>query len=86
MDKSLTLQDTVGCSQKCADGRFPPDFRTTKTVEEVKVIDPTALDRILRAYVLTCAPFGLPLATPSAQRRHIPAHYSTPYKYPSASA
>lgn len=38
-DKSLTLQDTVGCSQKCADGRFPPDFRTTKTVEEVKAID-----------------------------------------------
>ena len=23
----------------CADGRFPPDFRTTKTVEEVKVMD-----------------------------------------------
>jgi hypothetical protein len=55
------------------DGRFPPDFRTTKTVEEVKVIDrkwrilstylglliiliATALDRILRAYVL---PTGL---------------------------
>ncbi|OCL01659.1 hypothetical protein AOQ84DRAFT_426642 [Glonium stellatum] len=36
----------------CADGRFPPDFRTAKTVEEVKVMDPTALDRILRAYVL----------------------------------
>lgn len=36
----------------CTDGRFPPDFRTARTVEEVKVMDPTALDRILRAYGL----------------------------------
>jgi len=66
MDNSLTLQDTP---KMCADGRFPPDFRTLKTVEELKVMDrkrrilstylslliiviATALDRILRAYVL----------------------------------
>jgi hypothetical protein len=36
----------------CSDGRFPPDFQSAKTVEEVKVIDPTTLDRILRSYGL----------------------------------
>lgn len=36
----------------CANGKFPPDFRIVKTVEEVEVTDPIALGRILRAYVL----------------------------------
>ncbi|KAF2191053.1 hypothetical protein K469DRAFT_363141 [Zopfia rhizophila CBS 207.26] len=35
-----------------SDGKFPPDFRVPKTVEEVKVMDPSTLDRILRAYGL----------------------------------
>jgi len=36
----------------CADGRFPPDFRSGRTVEEIRVTDPTTLDRILRSYGL----------------------------------
>ncbi|KAF2231653.1 hypothetical protein EV356DRAFT_286580 [Viridothelium virens] len=36
----------------CRDGRFPDDFRLPKTIEEVKVIDPTRLERILHAYGL----------------------------------
>ncbi|KAK5156810.1 hypothetical protein LTR04_005577 [Oleoguttula sp. CCFEE 6159] len=36
----------------CRDGRFPVDFRMPKTVEEVKVMDPSKLDRILQAYGL----------------------------------
>ncbi|KAF2803689.1 uncharacterized protein BDZ99DRAFT_399203, partial [Mytilinidion resinicola] len=36
----------------CSNGVFPQDFRSPKTLEEVKCIDPTTLDRILRSYNL----------------------------------
>ncbi|OAL74253.1 hypothetical protein A7D00_2285 [Trichophyton violaceum] len=36
----------------CFDGRFPTDFRSPKTVESVKLLDVTQLDRILQEYKL----------------------------------
>ncbi|EFQ99646.1 hypothetical protein MGYG_02659 [Nannizzia gypsea CBS 118893] len=36
----------------CFDGRFPTDFRSPKTVESVKLLDVTQLDRILHEYQL----------------------------------
>ncbi|KAF2473474.1 uncharacterized protein BDR25DRAFT_132345 [Lindgomyces ingoldianus] len=36
----------------CSDAKFPTEFRVPRTVEEVKVMDPSTLDRILRAYGL----------------------------------
>ncbi|KAI9815267.1 MAG: hypothetical protein M1827_002747 [Pycnora praestabilis] len=36
----------------CTDGRYPQDFQLPKTVEEVKVLDGSQLDRILQAYRL----------------------------------
>ncbi|WEW55136.1 hypothetical protein PRK78_000564 [Emydomyces testavorans] len=34
----------------CADGRFPVDFRTPKTIEEIKLLDSTQIDGILQDY------------------------------------
>ncbi|KAF2745201.1 hypothetical protein M011DRAFT_151624 [Sporormia fimetaria CBS 119925] len=36
----------------CNDGRFPVEFNTPRTVEEIRTMDPSSLDRILRAYNL----------------------------------
>ncbi|KAF2205023.1 hypothetical protein GQ43DRAFT_468609 [Delitschia confertaspora ATCC 74209] len=36
----------------CGNGKFPEDFRVPKTVEEVRVMHPSTLDCILRAYGL----------------------------------
>ncbi|KAF2111706.1 hypothetical protein BDV96DRAFT_175844 [Lophiotrema nucula] len=36
----------------CMDGRFPNEFRVPRTVEEMKSMDPSTLDRLLRAYGL----------------------------------
>ncbi|KAF1978569.1 hypothetical protein BU23DRAFT_449735, partial [Bimuria novae-zelandiae CBS 107.79] len=34
------------------DGKFPPEFRIPKTVDEVRAMDPSSVDRVLRAYHL----------------------------------
>ncbi|KAF2398284.1 hypothetical protein EJ06DRAFT_523136 [Trichodelitschia bisporula] len=36
----------------CRDGRFPNEFRAPKTVEELRSMDPSSLDRVLGAYQL----------------------------------
>ncbi|KAF2843189.1 hypothetical protein M501DRAFT_994048 [Patellaria atrata CBS 101060] len=40
----------------CSDGKFPQDFRTARTVEEFRLLDSTALERILQAYHLPPLP------------------------------
>ncbi|KAL8670291.1 MAG: hypothetical protein Q9168_005161 [Polycauliona sp. 1 TL-2023] len=37
---------------KCEDGSFPPDYDISKTVEAMKVLDNSQLDRIMQAYRL----------------------------------
>ncbi|KAF2644837.1 hypothetical protein P280DRAFT_514302 [Massarina eburnea CBS 473.64] len=34
------------------EAKFPPEFRVPKTVEDIKTMDPSSLDRVLRAYGL----------------------------------
>ncbi|EEP82555.1 predicted protein [Uncinocarpus reesii 1704] len=34
----------------CMNGRFPVDFRTPKTLEEIKLLESTQIDRILQEY------------------------------------
>ncbi|KAJ9193758.1 hypothetical protein DTO164E3_7687 [Paecilomyces variotii] len=36
----------------CSDGRFPPDFQVPKTLESMRLLDNTQLDRILLSYHL----------------------------------
>ncbi|KAL5388452.1 hypothetical protein DPSP01_003025 [Paraphaeosphaeria sporulosa] len=36
----------------CHDAKFPPEFRIPKTVDEVRAMDPSSVDRVLRAYNL----------------------------------
>ncbi|KAF2006888.1 hypothetical protein P154DRAFT_569584 [Amniculicola lignicola CBS 123094] len=36
----------------CSDAKFPSEFRVPRTVEEVRAMDPSTIDRILRAYHL----------------------------------
>ncbi|KAF2263759.1 hypothetical protein CC78DRAFT_581143 [Lojkania enalia] len=36
----------------CSDARFPEEFRVPRTIEEIKTMDPSSVDRILRAYGL----------------------------------
>ncbi|KAI9793478.1 MAG: hypothetical protein M1835_007197 [Candelina submexicana] len=60
----LGINDTVRSQvhpKICSDGRYPPDFQLPKTVEEVRVLDGSQLDRILQAY-------RLPLDLRSAHR------------------
>ncbi|CAL8578155.1 hypothetical protein XPA_003957 [Xanthoria parietina] len=37
---------------KCEDGSYPPDYKHAKTVETMKVLDNSQLDRIMQAYRL----------------------------------
>ncbi|KAF1813013.1 hypothetical protein P152DRAFT_335261 [Eremomyces bilateralis CBS 781.70] len=54
VNSQLTISSRYAQMQPkmCTDGRFPEDFKTAKTLEEVRVIDPSTLDRILSAYNL----------------------------------
>ncbi|KAF2872203.1 hypothetical protein BDV95DRAFT_606757 [Massariosphaeria phaeospora] len=36
----------------CSDAKFPPEFRVPRTIEEVRTMDPSTIDRLLRAYGL----------------------------------
>ncbi|KAL5396979.1 hypothetical protein PMIN06_003767 [Paraphaeosphaeria minitans] len=36
----------------CHGAKFPPEFRIPKTVDEMRAMDPSSVDRVLRAYNL----------------------------------
>ncbi|KAK2809813.1 hypothetical protein FQN50_003453 [Emmonsiellopsis sp. PD_5] len=52
----------------CADGKFPADFRMPKTLQSIRLLDTTQLDRILQEYKLPFETRTLLASLPSSAR------------------